>query len=318
MDNYDGVMLDVDAILGKKNNSNFKSGFVAIVGRPNVGKSTLMNRLIGQKIAITSNKAQTTRNRIQTVYTDGEAQIVFLDTPGINKAKNKLGEYMMNVAHSTLNEVDVVMWVVEPTTFIGAGERHIIEVLGKVKTPVILVINKTDTVEKQEIADAINTYKDVHDFDDIVPVSALRGKNSEELVKTIKKHLPYGPQFYDEDTITDQPERQIVAEMVREQALRLLDKEIPHGIAVVIDRMKERPDGSVIDIDATIICERDSHKGIIIGKKGDMLKRIGTKARVSMENLLDTKVNLKLWVKVKKDWRDSDTLIRNYGYRDES
>ncbi len=318
MDNYDGVMLDVDMILGKKNNENFKSGFVAIVGRPNVGKSTLMNRLIGQKIAITSNKAQTTRNRIQTVYTDDEAQIVFLDTPGINKAKNKLGEYMMNVAHSTLNEVDVVMWVVEPTTFIGAGERHIIEVLGKVKTPVILVINKTDTVEKQDIADAINTYKDVHDFDDIVPVSALRGKNSEELVKTIKKHLPYGPQFYHEDTITDQPERQIVAEMIREQALRLLDKEIPHGIAVVIDSMKERPDGSVIDIDATIICERDSHKGIIIGKKGDMLKRIGTKSRISMENLLDTKVNLKLWVKVKKDWRDSDTLIRNYGYRDES
>ncbi|MBE5943802.1 MAG: GTPase Era [Lachnospiraceae bacterium] len=310
-------MLDIDAILGKGNNNNFKSGFVAIVGRPNVGKSTLMNRLIGQKIAITSNKAQTTRNRIQTVYTDEEAQIVFLDTPGINKAKNKLGEYMMNVAHNTLNEVDVVMWVVEPTTFIGAGERHIIEVLGKVKTPVILVINKTDTVEEQAIFDAINTYKDVYQFEDIVPVSALKGKNSNELVKTIKKHLPYGPQFYDEDTVTDQPERQIVAELIREQALRLLDKEIPHGIAVVIDRMKERPEGGLIDIDATIICERDSHKGIVIGKQGAMLKKIGTKARVSMENLLDCKVNLKLWVKVKKDWRDSDTMLRNYGYRDE-
>ena len=296
---------------------NLKSGFVTLIGRPNVGKSTLMNRLIGQKIAITSNKAQTTRNRIQTVYTDEEAQIVFLDTPGINKAKNKLGEYMMNVAHNTLNEVDVVMWVVEPTTFIGAGERHIIEVLGKVKTPVILVINKTDTVEEQAIFDAINTYKDVYEFEDIVPVSALKGKNSNELVKTIKKHLPYGPQFYDEDTVTDQPERQIVAELIREQALRQLDKEIPHGIAVVIDRMKERPEGGLIDIDATIICERDSHKGIVIGKQGAMLKKIGTKARVSMENLLDCKVNLKLWVKVKKDWRDSDTMLRNYGYRDE-
>lgn len=296
---------------------NYKSGFVAIIGRPNVGKSTLMNRLIGQKIAITSNKAQTTRNRIQTVYTDDEAQLVFLDTPGINKAKNKLGEYMMNVAHSTLSEVDVVMWIVEPTTFIGAGERHIIETLDKVKTPVILVINKTDSVEEQEIFDAINTYKEVYNFEAIVPVSALKGKNTDELIKTLKKLLPYGPQFYDEDTVTDQPERQIVSELIREQALRMLDKEIPHGIAVVIDRMKERPEGRLIDIDATIICERDSHKGIIIGKQGAMLKKIGTKARVSMENLLDTKVNLKLWVKVKKDWRDSDTLIRNYGYREE-
>lgn len=318
MDKYnDGVYLDIDEILGKKTNDNFKSGFVAIVGRPNVGKSTLMNRLIGQKIAITSNKAQTTRNRIQTVYTDEEAQIVFLDTPGINRAKNKLGEYMMNVAYNTLNEVDVVIWVVEATTFIGAGERHITEVLAKVKTPVILVINKTDTVEEQGIFDAINTYKDVCDFADIVPVSALKGRNDKELIKTIKKHLPYGPQFYDEDTVTDQPERQIVAELIREQALRQLDKEIPHGIAVVIDRMKERPEGGLIDIDATIICERDSHKGIIIGKQGAMLKSIGTKARVSMENLLDCKVNLKLWVKVKKDWRDSDTLLKNYGYRDE-
>ena len=299
------------------NLSTYKSGFVAIIGRPNVGKSTLMNHLIGQKIAITSSKAQTTRNRIQTVYTDDEGQIVFLDTPGINKAKNKLGEYMMNVAHSTLNEVDIVMWIVEPTTFIGAGERHIIDVLSKVNTPVVLVINKTDTVDKQAVADAINTYKEVHDFDAIVPVSALRGHNQAELIKTLKR-LPFGPQFYDEDTITDQPERQIVAEMIREQALRQLDKEIPHGIAVVIDRMKERPDGSCIDIEATIICERDSHKGIIIGKQGAMLKKIGTKARISMENLLDMKVNLKLWVKVKKDWRDSDTLLRNYGYREEN
>ncbi|MGN0436132.1 MAG: GTPase Era [Wujia sp.] len=294
----------------------FKSGFVAIVGRPNVGKSTLMNRLIGQKIAITSNKAQTTRNRIQTVYTDEDAQIVFLDTPGINRAKNKLGEYMMNVAHGTLNEVDVIMWIVEPTTFIGAGERHIIEVLSKVNTPIILVINKTDTVDREQIMDAINAYKEVLSFADIVPVSALKGKNSKELTETIKNHLPYGPQFYDEDTVTDQPERQIVAELIREQALRQLDKEIPHGIAVVIDRMKLRPDGCMYDIDATIICERDSHKGIIIGKQGAMLKSIGSRARIGIENMLECKVNLKLWVKVKKDWRDSDTLLRNYGYHD--
>ena len=306
--------------------NNYKSGFVAIIGRPNVGKSTLMNRLIGQKIAITSSKAQTTRNRIQTVYTDDEAQIVFLDTPGINRAKNKLGEYMMNVAYGTLTEVDIIMWLVEPTTFIGAGERQIIETLGKVKTPKILVINKTDTVEEKKIFDAIESYKDVCTFEAIVPVSALRGKNTEELLKALKALLPYGPQFYDEDTITDQPERQIVAELIREQALRQLDKEIPHGIAVVIDSMKERISGRnggndgangskiIIDIDATIICERDSHKGIIIGKQGAMLKSIGTKARISMENLLDAKVNLKLWVKVKKDWRDSDILLKNYGY----
>lgn len=295
----------------------YKSGFVAIIGRPNVGKSTLMNHLIGQKIAITSNKAQTTRNRIQTVYTDEEAQIVFLDTPGINRAKNKLGEYMMNVAHGSLAEVDAIMWIVEPTTFIGAGERHIIDVLQRVSTPIVLVINKTDMVEESAVFEAINSYKEVCDFEAIVPVSALKGKNTKELVRVLKKVLPYGPQFYDEDTITDQPERQIVAELIREQALRQLDKEIPHGIAVIIDRMKERADGSMIDIEATIICERDSHKGIIIGKQGAMLKSIGTRARVGMENLLATKVNLKLWVKVKKDWRDSDTLLRNYGYREE-
>lgn len=292
----------------------YKSGFAAIIGRPNVGKSTLMNRLIGQKIAITSSKAQTTRNRIQTVYTSEEGQIVFLDTPGINRAKNKLGEYMLKVAESTLNEVDVVLWIVEPTTFIGAGERYIIEQLERVKTPIIVVINKIDSVSEEEILKAIDTYKDACEFAEIVPVSALKGRNAEELIGAIYKHLPYGPQFYDEDTITDQPERQIVAELIREQALRLLDKEIPHGIAVVIDSMKERKNADIIDIDATIICERDSHKGIIIGKQGSMLKKIGSNARHGMERLLDTKVNLKLWVKVKKDWRDTDTLLKNYGF----
>lgn len=295
--------------------NNYKSGFVTLIGRPNVGKSTLMNRLIGQKIAITSNKPQTTRNRIQTVYTCDEGQIIFLDTPGIHKAKNKLGEYMVSVAERTLKEVDVILWLVEPSTFIGAGEQHIAEQLRSVKTPVFLVINKIDTVEKAEILKFIAAYKDIVDFAEIIPVSALKGENTDDLLQAMMKYLPTGPQFYDEDTITDQPERQIVAEMIREKALRNLSDEIPHGIAVAIDRMHERPNGSIIDIDATIVCERNSHKGIIIGKQGAMLKKIGSQARADMEALLDCKVNLKLWVKVKKDWRDSDFLIKNFGYR---
>lgn len=295
--------------------NNYKSGFVTLIGRPNVGKSTLMNRLIGQKIAITSNKPQTTRNRIQTVYTCDEGQIIFLDTPGIHKAKNKLGEYMVFVAERTLKEVDVILWLVEPSTFIGAGEQHIAEQLRSVKTPVFLVINKIDTVEKAEILKFIAAYKDIVDFAEIIPVSALKGENTDDLLQAMMKYLPTGPQYYDEDTITDQPERQIVAEMIREKALRNLSDEIPHGIAVAIDRMHERPNGGIIDIDATIVCERNSHKGIIIGKQGAMLKKIGSQARADMEALLDCKVNLKLWVKVKKDWRDSDFLIKNFGYR---
>ena len=265
-------------------NRCFKSGFVTIIGRPNVGKSTLMNQLIGQKIAITSSKAQTTRNRIQTVYTSEEGQIVFLDTPGINKAKNKLGDYMLMAAERTLNEVDLILWLVEPTTFIGGGEQYIIEKLQNVKTPIFLVINKTDV------------------------------NNTDDLVHSIFKYLPEGPMYYDEDTITDQPERQIVAELVREKALRLLSQEIPHGIAVVIERMKTRKGRDIVDIEAVIVCERESHKRIIIGKKGSMIKEIGTQAREEIENLLDMKVNLKLWVKVRKDWRDSDILLKNYGY----
>lgn len=299
-------------------NQAFKSGFVTLIGRPNVGKSTLMNRLIGQKIAITSKKPQTTRNRIQTVYTDeAKGQIVFLDTPGIHKAKNKLGEYMVNVAERTLNEVDVILWLVEPTNFIGAGEQHILEKLRKVKTPVILVINKTDMVKKEEILQYIDTYRKEYDFAEIVPLSALRGENTDILIDLIFQYLPYGPMFYDEDTITDQPERQIVAEIIREKSLHALNEEIPHGIAVTIERMKARKSGGIIDIDATIICERDSHKGIIIGKGGAMLKKIGTNARYEIEKMLDSQVNLKLWVKVKKDWRDSDFLIKNFGYREE-
>lgn len=296
---------------------SFKSGFVTLIGRPNVGKSTLMNQLIGQKIAITSSKPQTTRNRIQTVYTSEEGQIVFLDTPGIHKAKNKLGEYMVSVAERTLKGVDVILWLVEPTTFIGAGERHIAEQLKKAETPVILVINKIDTVGKAEILTFIDAYKDILDFSEIIPVSALKGENTDDLIQAVFSYLEEGPRYYDEDTITDQPERQIVAELIREKALYSLNDEIPHGIAVVIDQMRERTGGRLIDIDATIMCERDSHKGIIIGKRGAMLKKIGSEARRDIEALLDCRVNLKLWVKVKKGWRDSEFLIRNFGYRAE-
>lgn len=298
----------------KRENYQVKSGFATLIGRPNVGKSTLMNKLIGQKIAITSNKPQTTRNRIQTVYTCEQGQIVFLDTPGIHKAKNKLGEYMVNTAERTLKEVDVILWLVEPTTFIGAGERHIAEQLSKVKTPIILVVNKTDTVKREELLPVIDAYQKLCDFAEIIPVSAISGDNTKTLIQQIFKYLPYGPEFYDEDTVTDQPMRQIVAELIREKALSCLNEEIPHGIAVSIERMKERPDGSVMDIDATIICERDSHKGIIIGKQGAMLKKIGSAARRDIEDLLEMKSNLQLWVKVKKDWRDSDFLIKNFGY----
>ena len=302
----------------------FKSGFVTLIGRPNVGKSTLMNNLIGQKIAITSSKPQTTRNRIQTVYTDETGQIIFLDTPGIHKAQNKLGEYMDSVAERTLSEVDVVLWLVEPTTFIGKGEQHIAELLSATKTPVILVVNKIDTVEKGELLPVIDKYKDMVNFKACVPVSAATGENKEDLLETVFDLLPEGPMYYDEDVVTDQAERQITAELIREQALRRLKDEVPHGVAVVIDSMKEEKDTSVrhshkniMNIEATIFCERDSHKGIIIGKKGAMLKEIGTNARHQISDLLGMKVNLNLWVKIKKDWRNSDSLMKNFGYKEE-
>ena len=291
---------------------NYKSGFVTLIGRPNVGKSTLMNYLIGQKVAITSNKPQTTRNRIQTVLTRPEGQIVFVDTPGIHKAKNKLGEYMVNIARHSLDGVDAALWLVEPSTFIGAGERHIMEQLKKITTPVVLVINKIDMVKKEEVLTCINAYRKEYDFAEIVPVSARSGENTEELIRVILQYLPYGPQFYDEDTITDQPERQIVAELIREKALHCLEDEIPHGIAVAIDRMKMQ--NKVMHIDATVICERDSHKGIIIGKQGAMLKKIGSTARYEIEKMLGCRANLKLSVKVQKNWRDSDFLMKNFGY----
>lgn len=292
---------------------NYKAGFVSIIGRPNVGKSTLMNYIIGQKIAITSNKPQTTRNRIRTVYTCDRGQIVFVDTPGIHKSKNKLGDYMVSVARKSIVDVDAVIWIVEPTTYIGAGELSIIEELKKAKdVAIFLVINKMDTIKKDEVLAVIDTYSKQMEFAEIIPVSAKTGKGVQELIDCLLDYLPEGDAFFDEDTITDQPERQIVAELIREKALWCLEDEIPHGIAVTIESMNF--DKKLCSIDATIVCERESHKGIIIGKGGSMLKKIGSLARPDIEDMLEMKVFLQLWVKVRKDWRDSDLLMKNYGY----
>ena len=292
---------------------NYKAGFVSIIGRPNVGKSTLMNYIIGQKIAITSNKPQTTRNRIRTVYTCERGQIVFVDTPGIHKSKNKLGDYMVSVARKSIVDVDAVIWIVEPTTYIGAGELSIIEELKKAKdVAIFLLINKMDTIKKDEVLAVIDTYSKQMEFAEIIPVSAKTGKGVPELIGCLLDYLPEGDAFFDEDTITDQPERQIVAELIREKALWCLEDEIPHGIAVTIESMNF--DKKLCSIDATIVCERESHKGIIIGKKGSMLKKIGSLARPDIEDMLEMKVFLQLWVKVRKDWRDSDLLMKNYGY----
>ena len=307
------------------NNNQVKSGYCAIIGRPNVGKSTLMNRIIGQKIAITSNKPQTTRNRIMTIFTDERGQIVFLDTPGINRAKNKLGEYMLGAALRTIQDADVILWLVEPSNFIGKGEQYILSELKKINLPVILAMNKTDSVEKDKVLEFIDTYSKEFDFAEIVPVSAITGDNVDTLMEQLFKYLPYGPMFYDPDELTDQPVKQIAAETIREKALYCLDEEVPHGIAVMIDTFHERErtkkleDGTllkepIIDIEATIVCEKDSHKGIVIGKKGAMLKKIGILARKDIEKLTECKVNLKLWVKVRKEWRDSDSQLKNFGY----
>ncbi|MCR5147822.1 MAG: GTPase Era [Eubacterium sp.] len=297
-------------------NNSFRSGFVAMIGRPNVGKSTLMNMLIGQKIAIMSSKAQTTRRRIETVYTCDEGQVVFLDTPGMNKSRNKLGDFMINEVTAGIADADIVLWIVEPSDRVSQGEQEIAERLKSSGKKVILVINKVDLFTDEEVFKAIDMYKNVLDFLEIVPVSAAKEKNRDELLKVLISSLPEGPMYYDEETVTEETEREICAELIREQALQKLDKEIPHGIAVEIDTMKERPDGRLIDIEATIICERDSHKGIIIGKGGAMLKRIGTGARIEMEKLLEIKVNLKLFVKVRRDWRDNQNMLKNFGYSD--
>lgn len=290
----------------------YRSGYAAIIGRPNVGKSTLMNCIIGQKIAITSSKPQTTRNRIQTVYSCENGQIVFLDTPGIHKAKNRLGEYMVNTVDVVLKDVDVVLWLVEASVYVGPSDKQIAEKLRSLDLPLILVINKTDTVKRDELLKIIDVYRSLCDFSEIVPVSALKSDNIDTLIEQIFKYLPYGMPFFDEDTVTDQPVRQIAAELIREKALKCLNEEVPHGIAVTIERMKAEK--NIVHIDATINCERESHKGIIIGKQGLMLKKIGSASRYEIERLVGSKVNLKLWVKVKKDWRDSELLLKNFGY----
>ncbi len=296
-------------------NQKTRSGFVSIVGRTNVGKSTLMNHLIGQKIAITANKPQTTRNRIQTVYTDARGQIIFLDMPGVHKAKNKLGEFMMSEIRETVPEGDVILFVVEPSDFIGNTDREIAEKLQKIGKPVLLIINKTDLADKEMLSKAEEAWSQVMHFEKILKVSALRSVHTAKVIDAIFKLLPEGPLYYDEDTLTDQPMRQLVAEMIREKALRSIEDEIPHGIAVTIDAMTQRKNG-LWDIDASLICEKESHKGIIIGKGGRMLKKIGAQAREDAEKMLEDQVNLRILVKVRPDWRDSEILLKNFGYQD--
>lgn len=292
----------------------FHSGFVSLIGRPNVGKSTLMNLLIGEKISIISSKPQTTRNKIQTILTTDTMQVIFVDTPGIHKSKSKLGDYMVKSAETSLNDVDIVLYLIEPYEKIKDSDKAILERLEKVKTPVFLVINKIDTVEKPELLKVIENYSKEYNFAEIIPLSALKGKNKETLLENIEKYLPEGPKYFPEDMITDQPEKQIVSEIIREKALYLLQDEIPHGIAVEITSMKHRKDKDIMDIEATIYCERDSHKGIIIGKQGSMLKKIGSNARRDIQRFLGGQINLQIWIKVKKDWRDSDFLLKNFGY----
>ena len=294
----------------------FKSGFVSIVGRPNVGKSTLMNSVVGEKIAIMSDKPQTTRNTIQAVYTDKDCQIVFLDTPGIHKPKNKLGEFMVKSATDAFKNVDVVLYVVDESKKIGPGDRMIIESLRGIKTPKILVLNKIDMLSEEELFDLIKMYDAENMFDEIVPISALKGKNTDRLLKVIEGYLEEGPQYFPEYMITDQPERVLISELIREKVLHYVHDEIPHGVAVEIERMKKRPDKDIIDISAVIYCERDSHKGIIIGKNGRKLKGIGKSAREEIELLLGSQINLQIWVKVKENWRNLQSFINNFGYTD--
>lgn len=292
----------------------YKSGFVTIIGRPNVGKSTLLNFIIGEKVSIISDKPQTTRNKIQCVYTQNDFQIVFIDTPGIHKPKNKLDEYMMNASKSTLNEVDVVTFMVDNSKKIGPLDENIIAQLKGVRTPKILVINKIDKLSKEDIAEIMDTYRRLNMFDDIIPVSAMNGTNVSLYIDVLKKMMPEGPQYFPEDMITDQPERFIIAEIIREKALNYLEEEVPHGVFVAIDMINTRDDKDIIDVHATIYCEKESHKGIIIGKNGRKLKGIGKSARIDIENLLGSQVNLQLWVKVEKNWRDKENKVKYFGY----
>jgi GTP-binding protein Era len=294
----------------------FKSGFVTIIGRPNVGKSTLLNLLTGEKVAIMSSKPQTTRHNIKTVVTKENYQMIFVDTPGIHKPKNKLGEFMMQEAFSTFEDVDVVLYLVDATDRnIGPGDQLIIEELQKAGTPVILLINKIDLVEKQALLPLIAQYSQAYDFEEIIPITALRSETAEMIMSAVETLLPEGEKYYPDDMLTDQQEKVLAQELIREKLLNLLSDEIPHGIGVEVIRFKEIPEKNIIEIFANIFCEKESHKGIVIGRDGTMLKKVGTQARVEMEKLFDSKVNLKLWVKVKDDWRNSDFMLNELGYK---
>jgi GTP-binding protein Era len=293
----------------------YKSGFVTVIGRPNVGKSTLLNQVIGEKISIISDKPQTTRNKIQLVYTAEDFQIVFLDTPGIQTPKNVLGEYMLKLSKSTLEEVDINTFMVDESIETGRLDKYILEQLVDISTPIILLINKCDKLSNEEIEGLVAKYQAMNLFKSIIPISALDGTNIDEYIETIKNLLPEGPQYFPDDMITDQPERFIIAEIIREKALLNLDEEVPHGIYVGIEGIKTREDKDIIDVFANIYCEKESHKGIIIGKRGNMLKAIGMSAREDIEKLMGSKVNLQLWVKVEKNWRDKENKVKYFGYR---
>lgn len=299
------------------NFNGFKSGFVSIIGRPNVGKSTFMNKVLGQKVAIMSDKPQTTRNKIQGVYTKDNAQMIFIDTPGIHKPKHQLGEHMMKVARNTLRETEVILFIINAAEEIGRGDEFIIDMLKNTKTPIILVLNKIDLIHPDDLIKQIEVYKDKMDFSDVVPISALQGNNIDRLLSVIESHLPEGPMYYPEDRITDHPEHFIVSELIREKALHKLSQELPHAIGVEVLKMKGDDEGGKVKVEALIYVERESQKGMVIGKGGKMLKEIGREARMDIENLLGSKVYLELWVKVQKDWRNKPTFIRSLGYKDE-
>lgn len=294
-----------------------KSGFVSIIGRPNVGKSTLVNNILGQKVAIMSDKPQTTRNRITAIHTDEDSQIVFLDTPGVHKPKNKLGDFMVHQATDSLKEVDCILFMVDASTKLGPGDEFIADYLKDIKTPIILVINKVDTLNPEELQTIVHNFEQFTFISDVIGISALNNKNIDRLMTMIKGYMPEGPQYYPGDMVTDQPEKVIVAEIIREKLLHYLEQEVPHGVAVEIEKFKERKDKPIINIEATIICERQSHKGIIIGKNGRKLKGIGKSAREDVERLLGSKVFLQIWVKVRSGWRDNDSWLKNFGYRDQ-
>jgi len=299
------------------NDQAFKSGFISIIGRPNVGKSTFINRVIGQKIAIMSDKPQTTRNKVQGVLTTNNAQYIFIDTPGIHKPKHKLGDFMMKVAQNTLKEVDVILFMVNAEEGFGRGEEFILEKFQTVKTPIFLIINKIDRIHPDKLLTVIESYNEKFQFAEIIPISALEGNNIERLLEVVRKYLPEGPLYYPADQVTDHPERFIITELIREKALHLTREEVPHSLAVVLEKMEKDPNKDMIHVMATIIVERDSQKGIVIGKQGKMLKEIGKRARVDIENLLGSKVFLEVWVKVQKDWRNKASQLRDYGFRDD-